>query len=146
MLIEGCSEIDERYQEDLGRFLRICARGELHNLYNLRFNYSGILPILTASGAVSSALLEECDRIANGLLDSGVEFENLTEVVEKILEIYPEATSEIVNKVLMRCAAVALRREDENAEKIIEFYGKVKNNYTYSLTVYFIMKQVENIQ
>ena len=89
---------------------------------------------------------EEYDRIANGLLDSGVEFENLTEVVEKILEIYPEATSEIVNKVLMRCAAVALRREDENAEKIIEFYGKVKNNYTYSLTVYFIMKQVENIQ
>ena len=88
---------------------------------------------------------EEYDRIATALLDSGVEFENLTEVVEKILEIYPEATSEIVNKVLMRCAAVALRREDENAEKIIEFYGKVKNNYTYSLTVYFIMKQVENI-
>lgn len=63
VLIEGCSEISEACQADLGRFLRASARRELHHHHSLRFDYSGILPILTSTSAVAPELLRECDVV-----------------------------------------------------------------------------------
>ena len=63
VLIEGFSDLPEEYQNTLAGFLRVCARGELHNIGSLRFNYSGILPILFAATAVAPALQKECDVV-----------------------------------------------------------------------------------
>ncbi len=63
ILIEGCSDISETAQSDLARFLRASARCELHHHHNLRFDYSGILPILTSTSSVTPELLRECDVV-----------------------------------------------------------------------------------
>ena len=63
VLIEGCSELSETCQADLVRFLRASAKRELHQHHNLRFDYSGILPILTATSAVAPELMAECDVV-----------------------------------------------------------------------------------
>ncbi len=63
VLIEGCSDISEACQADLGRFLRASARRELHYHHSLRFDYSGILPILTATSSVIPELMTECDVV-----------------------------------------------------------------------------------
>ena len=63
ILIEGCSDISEAAQADLARFLRASARCELHHHHSLRFDYSGILPILTSTSSVSPELLRECDVV-----------------------------------------------------------------------------------
>ena len=63
VIIEGCSELDASRQTLLGSFLRTSAKRELHLYQKLRFDYSGILPILMTSSAVCPELMRECDVV-----------------------------------------------------------------------------------
>lgn len=63
LLIEGCANLNEASQTELGRFLRTSAKGELHQHHNLRLDYSNIVPILMSTSTVCPQLLSECDVV-----------------------------------------------------------------------------------
>lgn len=64
VLLENCDQLDERQQRELAKFLRMNSRkGECMTLGTLSLDLTGILPILTASSAVSAELREECDTV-----------------------------------------------------------------------------------
>lgn len=127
-IIEGCASLNEASQADLARFLRTSAKGELHHHYNLRFDYSNIVPILMSTGNVCPQLLSECDvvklsptkecdkpEIINGLLfdkKQAFSLESITieDAAIKCLSRLPIATiSSVIDRV------VSLKAQDGRA-------------------------------
>ena len=118
-LIEGCENLNEVGQADLGRFLRTSAKGELHHHHNLRFDYSNIVPILMSTKTVCQKLLSECDvvklspikesdkpEIIKGLIDDkkqafSLESISIEDAAIKCLSRLPVATiSSVIDRVV----------------------------------------------
>lgn len=85
------------------------------------------------------------DDIINGVLNSDIGFEDITEFIEKVIEIEPEANSETISHLFVRCSVRAISTDHPQKDKIINFCAKARREYSSSIIVYFILRKVRSI-
>ncbi len=129
----------KRYSESLSTFIDSISKSIEY--VNMTIKKKGTKDLLEDFRNIRS----KHDDIADKILASDISFDDLTEFIEKVIEIEPTATAETVSRIFTKCSIKASVCGAQKRAQIISFCNKARYEYRSAVTVYFLLKQVQGI-